>query len=300
MSRRPFWHGASALLVVLWALLIITAAVFAWARWIREDVQMSGQANRGTEARAMAHSGVAAALHPLVSKQTGLLQEELGNALGYRARLISEGGKLNLPWLMAGEDPRKIALFKEWLATRGLSFQEREILTDCLLDYIDPDNVHRLNGVEDEGDYHAANRPLESIDELAQVRGSGPLTRTPGWQDDLTMDSSGPIDILAAPASVLRLVPGLGEARLQRLLKLRRGPDGLDGTADDPEFQSLAQVLALLGMQQAEVQALNGLITINDPVVRILSEGHSGKVVRQVEVVARKNGGYPQILLWKE
>ena len=190
-------------------------------------------------------------------------------------------------------------LFKRWLETRGLTFQERETFVDCLLDYIDADNLHRLNGVEDERDYHAANRPLTSIEEIAQVRGSAPLTKTPGWKDQLTLESSGPIDLLAASPAILRLIPGLGEARIQRLLKMRPGK-GIEGTADDPEFQNMAQLLATIGVGQAEMQQLAAIVMINDPMVRIVSEGHSGKVVRQVEVVARKSGGYPQILSWKE
>ena len=171
-------------MIVLWAILVLTVAIFAWAKIVAQDLQVHGYAGRTLEARAMAHSGVTVALHPLVTKQTPLLEASFEDGVSYKARISSEGGKLNLNWIALGEnDPRRIALLKQWLTGRGLGYQEREIFTDCLLDYIDADNVHRLNGAEDEGDYHAANRPLLSIDEVAareRLRAAGQSARLEG------------------------------------------------------------------------------------------------------------------------
>jgi type II secretory pathway component PulK len=302
MKTRAPHHFArgSALLVVLWAVVVLSAAIFAWAQYVEQNIRLHGNAGLVLEARAMAHSGVAVALHPRVNKQTPLLEGTLGDGLFYKARLISEGGKLNLNWLCTGEDQRKLTILKTWLQSRGLNFRDIDRFVDCLLDYIDADNIKHLNGAEDEGDYHAANRPLLSIDEVAAVMGSGPLVATPGWKDQLTIDSSGPIDILAAPAEILRLLPGFSEPRVQRLLTLRAGPDGIEGTADDPIFQSLDQALQSIGFAQQEIALVKVVAMINDPVVRIISAGQSGKVIRQVEVVARKGTLTPLILSWKE
>jgi hypothetical protein len=290
----------SALLVVLWAVVMLSAAIFAWAQYVEQNLRIHGNASLVLEARAMAHSGVAIALHPRVTKQTPLLEGSLGDGLFYRARLISEGGKLNLNWLVTGEDPRKLTILKTWLQGRGLNYRDIDRFVDCLLDYVDPDNIKHLNGAEDEGDYHAANRPLQSVDEVAAVMGSAPLLATPGWKDQLTIESSGPIDILAASPEILRLVPGFSEPRVQRLIALRAGPDGIEGTADDPIFQSLDLALQSVGFAQQEIAAAKVVAMINDPVVRIISAGQSGKVIRQVEVVARKGTLTPLILSWKE
>ncbi len=312
MKSRAAHHTASTLLIVLWALLVLTAAILGWAELIQKEIILDGDANRGVEARAMAHSGITVALNPLVTKFTPLLEHQVTATQGYRVRIISEGGKLNVRWILENEDPTKITLFKQWLELKGLDLREREILTDCLLDYVDPDNLRRANGVEDQGDYHAANRMIQSIDEIARVWGSGPLTRIPGWKDDLTLDSSGPIDITAAPVELLRLIPGLGEPRIQRFLQIRQGPDRIDGTADDYQFKNDNEVMSALGLSPQQWAALNGgagpngqnypkLVMINDPTQRIISEGHSGKVIRQVEVVKRQSGGNnAQILHWKE
>lgn len=292
--------SASVLLIVVWAIVLLSAAVFTWAKMIQQDIQISGGESRDLEARAMAHSGLAIGLHPLVSRKTPLLEEQLGDDMGYRVTMVSEGGKLNINWLIGGEEPRKLEILKQWLRQLGLNFKDTEVFVDSLLDYVDGDNDPHLNGVEDKEDYHPANRPLQSIDEITQVANSKLLTERPGWRDQLTIHSQGPIDITAANENVLRLIPGIGELPMQRFLKYRRGPDETDGTIDDPEFKTVADIFSFLGLNKAQGQEIGGLVGWKDPTMRITSVGTSAKVVRQVEVIARKGGSTPVILYWKE
>jgi type II secretory pathway component PulK len=176
MTRPPFHQLAragSTLLLVMWALILLASAVLVWARWIQQDIALSGDANRQLEARAMAGSGVAMALHPMVSQQTPWLTEELAEGMGYKVQMMSEGGRLHLNWLLTGEDPRKLTMFRQWLEWKGVEFKDREVLIDSLLDYMDGDDLKRLNGVEAEGDYIPANRPLQTIEELEEVANTG-------------------------------------------------------------------------------------------------------------------------------
>ncbi len=300
MKRASLSTRGSALLLVMWALIVLSGAVFAWVAIVQGELQLHADANRDVEARAMAHSGIALALHPLVSQKTPSLEEEVAPGLGYKVRIVSEGGRLNVNWLLRGEEPRKLAILKQWLEARGLDFQQRETFVDCLLDYVDGDSVKHLNGLEDEGDYHPANRELTSVEEIADVAGTGPLVTQAGWKDDLTIDSQGPIDLIAAPAAILRLLPGIGETRIAAFVKFRQGKDGLDGTLDDPEFKSLHDIQVFLGLGDAQFKEIGGLVMLKDPTMHIISEGRSGNAYRQVEVVARKAAGNPQILSWKE
>ena len=294
-SRR-----GSALLLVMWALFLISAAVLAFAGFIQQDLKMHAAANRDLDAIAMAHSGIAFALHPMVTQMTPGLEETFPGGLGYRVRIVSEGGKLNIKWLLEGEDPRKLTMLKQWLERRGLKYDEREKFVDCLLDWVDADSDYRINGVEDDGDYHAANRPLQTVDEIAQVRGAEPLLATEGWRDQLTLDSNGPIDVLSADPDTLRLLPGFGEAAIARFVQFRRGKDGVDGTIDDMVFKSLEDVRVFIGLSKQQFQEIGGLATVKDPTMRITSDGIAANVVRQVEVVVRKSGSNPVILSWKE
>ena len=99
---------------------------------------------------------------------------------------------------------------------------------------------------------------------------------------------------------MLRLLPGVGDAAIESFLQWRRGADGIDGTLDDPPIQKLEQVQAFLGLNKTQWNALGGLIMLHDTTWQIVSQGWSGKVVRQVSVVVRKEGQNPQVLSWKE
>lgn len=273
--------------------------MIAYAKWIQAGLMLHGHANRELEARAMAHSGAAVALHELVTEKTEDLDEDLAADLGFRIRMVSEGGKLNIRFLLEGEQKERLEILRLWLERRGMEYRQREAFIDSLLDYIDGDDEKRVNGAEAEDDYTPPNRMIEDIDEIELVANSGPLARSPGWKDDLTMFSQGPIDLTAANEDVLRLL-GLGEGYIARFLQVRRGRDGVDGTKDDFEFKNLKEVQSYLGMNDAQFKRFNGLITHKDPTQRIIVEGRSGDATRQLEVVARKGGANPQILLWKE
>lgn len=300
MRTRAIRSSGSALLLVLWALLLLSAATFSYLTWVQGRLATHGEEGRAMEARTMARSGIALGLHPLVTRFTPLPPEELAPGAGYEIRMRSEGGKLNINWLLRGEEPLKITIFKQWLERRGLDFQQRETLVDCLLDYIDADNVKRLNGAEDDGNYHPANRELRSVDELRLVRGTAPLTSQAGWQDDLTVYSLGPIDLTSASEQILELLPGLGQSRIQKFVEMRRGRDGIDGTPDDYVFNDLQTVQQALMLTPAQFQQLQPLVSISDPTMEIRSIGHSGDTKRTIQVVARKAGGKPQILSWNE
>jgi len=294
-------QGGAALLIALWAIIVLTSTVLLWAGYIRQTIAVSGQNLNEIEARAMAHSGIALAMHPLTGKETPALAMEEGNDPGFRVRMLSEGAKLNINFLFQGEDPRKIDIFKRWLEARGIDYQARDRMVDCILDWLDADNIKRTNGQEDGPNYHPPNRgQFLSVEELAEVAGTEPLTSQPGWKDDLTVYSQGPIDLSAAPKNILRLLPGIGDLGIDSFLQWRRGGDGIDGTKDDPVIQKLETVQGFFGLNQTQWNALGGLIMLRDNTWQAISEGWSGNVVRQVTVVIRKGSQNPQILNWKE
>jgi general secretion pathway protein K len=90
---------------------------------------------------------------------------------------------------------------------------ERDTIADSILDWIDPDPFHRLNGAEDDyyerlsPSYRAKNGPLDSIEELRLIRGV-----TPEVYDllapHLTVWGSGQINLNTATPTVLQaMVP---------------------------------------------------------------------------------------------
>lgn len=291
----------SALLAVFWSIMVLTLAISGWFFWLQQRVQEHGEDARAAEAVAMAHSGYAVAMNPKVDRYSSLLRAEPLPGIGYRVAVESEGGRINLAWVLTGNDLVRQNIFKQWLEfVIGVEPIARDRLMDCLLDYVDADNVTRLNGQEDSPTYHPANRMIQNLEELKRIPGLEPLISFPGWKDLLTLESSGPLDLMEIPEELLRLLPGFGETQVLRWLQIRAGQDQVLHTEDDPRYTGADQVRAALGFSPKQWERLAPLVTVNDRTLRILCEGYSGKVVRQLQVVVRKGTGNPQIRSWIE
>ena len=295
-SRR---HGA-ALLLALWALFLLSAMIISWALDIGARLNQNGAASRVLEAEAMACSGSEIALHPGVKPSSPLLHGGVSRTQQFQARLTGEGGRLNINWAVAGENPDRLEILRAYLERKGIDLNERDHMIDCLLDWVDPDNLVRLNGAEEEGDYKPANTLLARIDDLKRVRGWEEFCNRPNWDADFTVNSTGPIDLTWASRDLLLSLPGMNDGRVDQFLALRRGPDEIDGTEDDPEFKSMEEVRVALGLSTEQFKELAPLVGFKDQVMRVVSVGRSGDVTRTVQMVIRKTGNVPQMISWKE
>jgi general secretion pathway protein K len=292
----------AAIMLALWALFLLSAMIISWALDINTRLTNSGNTSRNLEAVAMACSGAEIALHPGVKPGAAVLKGSFGGqGQNFEARITGEGGRLNLNRLAAGENPVNLEFLRKYLEIKGVDLNERDHMIDCLLDWIDPDNLVRLNGAEDEPGYKAANKLLGSLDELKRVRGWEEFTSRPDWDADFTLNSTdAKIDINWASRDVLLALPGMFEGLVDRLIAMRLGPDGIDGTPDDFKFANPQDVQLALGFSQEQFNQLAALLTFNDPVLRVESIGKSGAATRTVRMVIRKVGNSIQLLTWKE
>jgi type II secretory pathway component PulK len=293
-----------ALVLVLCALFLLSMIIFGLAQHLDQQTFLLGNEGQALDARALAFTGVELALHPLASAQTPLLRRQVDRTHSYDARITGEGGKLNLNWLLSGEDPRKIALLKHYFELRGLDFQQREILADCMLDWTTAGDTTHLNGSRVGLDgLPVPGRPFQDVAEIKRIVGSEPLTRLAGWDRDFTLLSEGPIDLQWANENVIASLPGVGTMQAHGFVQRRRGEDGLDGTADDlilADAVNQQLVPGMLGLPPASFQQVGDLISFTDTTVRIVSIGQAKNTKRTFEVVARKDGLQPQILQWNE
>jgi hypothetical protein len=220
----------------------------------------------------------------------------------YEARITGEGGRLNINWVLAGENPQRLELLRKYLEVKGIELNDRDHMIDCLLDWVDPDNLVRLNGAEADGGYQPTNTLLTRIDDLKRIKGWHDFTSQPDWDAGLTLNSTGPIDLAWAPRDLLLTLPGLTEQMVEAFLASRRGPDGEDGTEDDLELKPAPapDVRVALGFTEEQFNQLAALVGPKDPVVRVVSVGRSSDVTRVVQMVIRKTGNTPQLITWKE
>src|SRR5438874_11252779 len=336
VSRCCKRDSGAALLLSLWALFLLATVVFAWAVNINSRLTVSATANRVLSAEAMASSGAEVALNPTIKPASANLHKKMGNE-SYDVQMSGECGRFNLNLLAPGgvENPVLVAALRQYLNIKGVELNDLDVMMDSLLDWITPTKgLRRLNAPEETDDYHPAHAPLTSVDELKKVFGWAQYTSHPGWDEDFTTIIGGCQQIDAAYASrdVLRAF-GIPDDFVDRFLQARRGPDALDGTADDPQMDQ-PTAFSLLGIGASgtaptpapvpggpgtppQGNAIQSLLVFKSPntVFRVVSVGKSGDVTRSIQMVVQKQitqggvaagvgtaiaAGRPTVLSWKE
>jgi hypothetical protein len=288
----------------------------AWALNIDSRLTVSANANRALSAEAMASSGAEVALNPTIKPSSANLHMKMGANERYDVEMKGECGRFNLNLLAPGgvENPVLVQTLRQYLNIKGVELNDIDVMMDSLLDWISPTKgLRRLNAPEESDNYRPPHAPLTSVNELKKVFGWAKYTSHPGWDDDFTTVVGGCQQIDAAYASrdVLRAF-GIPDDFVDRFLQARRGADGIDGTADDPQMdQQTAFSLLGLGVggvntgKSTQTNGIQNLIVFRspNPVFRIVSVGKSGNVTRSVEMVVLKQAagvGRPQVFSWKE
>jgi hypothetical protein len=306
--RRRNNPGA-ALLLSLWALFLLSAMVISWALNINSGLVVSTNANRVLAAEALASSGAEVAMHPLITPGSANLHTRMRDGGTYEVKMIGECGRLNLNLLAPGgvENPVLVGVLRQYLNLKGIEVNDLDTMIDSLLDWVSPGGgLHRLNAPEESDDYHPAHAPLTSVEELKKVLGWAEFTSKPGWDEDFTTLVGGcqQIDVAYASRDVLRAL-GIPDNYVDQFLQIRRGPDAIDGTIDDPQMDTQT-ALSVLGISaQPQLGGIRNLIVYKaaNPVFRIVSVGKSGNVTRSIEMVVQKptaGVGRPNVFSWKE
>jgi type II secretory pathway component PulK len=333
-------RGGAALMLALWALFLLSAMVISWALDINSRLVVSGNASRVLDAEAMASSGADVALHPLIQPGSPNLHRQMSDRESYDVQMTGEEGRLDLNWLTLNEDPTKLAILRQYLTLKGVELNDIDTMIDSLLDWVSPNKgLHHLNACPETDSYQPPHAPLTSVDDLKKICVWEKFTSRPGWDEDFTVLPLQAlalyrIDLAWASRDALRalsaILPGMSDDRVDRFLQLRRGPDGIDGTADDYQFGGTAQgtassalgggslppeVLTTLGLNQQQSQqqlpgsttSIANLLTFKGPILRVVSTGKSGDVTRAVQMIVSKGGGAAggsggglAVMSWKE
>lgn len=199
-----------ALMMVLWIMVFLTVIVTEFAFSMRTEVNITRNFKEEVQSYYLARAGIALALAEILSpevqgdyaKEDQLVFKLKGEATGYLAegenvptlspqrdnislgagtvsyRIMDEDGKINLNSLMAGTEQHREILHD--LLYKGAGMQmgtERDIIVDSILDWMDKDDLHKLNGVEDDyyqgldPGYDCKDGPFDTVDELLLVQG---------------------------------------------------------------------------------------------------------------------------------
>ena len=269
-NRVPLPKGEQgiALMVVLWILTILLVIVFSFSYLTRTETFSSRAFKEGWENKFLAEAGVERAIMELFyRKQNPLALEEEGlnpwrtdgteyiGYLGrgsYRVMLTDESGKIDL-----NQAPEVI--LRNLLAQMNFLAEDREraidTLVDSILDWKDADDLHRLNGAENDyyqslpNPYKARNGNFETVEELLLVKGMTPeilygRDRKFGLIDLVTVQGrTGKININAAAPAVLLALPGMTREMVEGIVAYRT----------EREIKNIQEITGLLGDAFAQV-----------------------------------------------
>ena len=213
------------------------------------------------------------------------------------------------------------------LTLMGVDANDISVVSDSILDWIDPDDIPRAAGAESDYyqglavPYYAKNAPIDDLSELLLVKGVTPemywgsnstnhipsvfqhklgLGTAPGQAPDypfglvdiFTPISSGRININTADINVLQMIPGVDAATAEAIVKQRAGPDGVEGTEDDIPFQNVGQ-LAATGLNPQFVSQLGNLCTVRSLTFEVHVTAQIGDYHREyVAILYRNSAGW--------
>ncbi len=305
MPPRPSPSRAgSALILVLWCLILLGMAVFGVVEMVELSIDHTSHQELALEARGLALSGLALGLNPQLLRDDPLLFQKPAANRQFRVTIASEGARLNLNYVLQSKHKEILEnLFTQW----GLQIDQADHVADCMYDWITPGDLKSLDGAK-ANDYAEANlpqrptyKPFDSLDEVKLVMGVDLLDKVkPNWEDSFTLWGGGPLNVNEAPPELIAAVFSLDPKRVAFFTDARNGRDGIAGTSDDVPVTNVSIFQAQLGIGSLAMQTLSNQISLNDPNRRVESVGQVEGTQVMISVVTRLRASPVQYFLWSE
>jgi len=320
LSERCGRENGAALIVVLWIFIFLFVVAFEFSTAAREEATAAHRFGEEAAGYYLAVAGFERGLYHYLGQSSGAgaarqgerndwfdgewREEDFGGGR-VRVRLVDEGGKINVN-RVSDEQLRRV------LTNLGLDNVRRDVLVDSLMDWRDPDDLHRTNGAEK--DYYAGlapayapkNGPLDSVEEMLWIRGmsaglfygypedrggSEERDRPVALRDIFTVDS--PIDrvnLRTASAEVIHALLGIPLEKCRTFIEERK----------KLSEKALGDLLPLLGIGTGH-PALQMFIFANPSVVAVEAEGklEDARLARRVKGIVRLGGTQRfEVLRW--
>ena len=310
MRELPFRASSGvALIVVLWAVSLISAAMLGLAAILQGQLGQEIVSLQSARAGLVAESGIQMALNSQVApaeiKQASTqLNQRLSDGWKIPVHfevgdLQGEEGKLNMNALLLGDKARAQRVLQNLFAAWGVNLSTSTRLIDTLIDWVDSDSLTQPQGAEEE-DYEKRkkmgprNGPFESIDELKKVIGWEEMAKEAALGPQgvvnplkkFTIYGSGKLSLLTADQDVIEIVLDLQPGAATNFMQVRNGADQQAGTPDD-----LVNTGLLPGVNPAVLaeRTTNG----GGDLWRVTSTGYVGEAKRTVVALISRNP--PQI-----
>lgn len=269
-----------ALMLVIFAVTFIGLIVVSLMEVSQFSWEESSLERGRFQAKLLAESGVALAMHPDVEPGDPVLNQEFPDGRKISVRSTSEGGRILVTTL---EESLFIDTARELFILWGLDATEAATAAESLADWIDGNSEARTNGAET--DYYSTleypdfppNEAFSQIDQMLLVRGMDRVAKLqPQWRDYFTLYGDGSIDVNVAPADLIEAFFGCTPDAAVSLVATRAGSDLVEGTEDDYRFESLDEIRNLLGLADDQWDRVSASTTLENTTTRIESTGSVG------------------------
>lgn len=314
----------AALLAALAVLMLLSLIVGSFYFEVDLEARLASRKRKLFHAQQLARSGIEYAKAILdrrhEARETEIEQMEDRDGFMQAALHIQRGlvttSKLTLGQgtfsvtLESAEGGRNINLLArdEWidlLEMANVPSTEWDALIDCLEDWIDEDDLHRLNGAESddpfytERGYPVKNGALDSVDELLLIKGwSRDILYGRSGTDEsdtlygiasmLTVWGDGKVNINTAGTETLLSFSDYEDWELETIFEARKGADGEHNTLDD-------------GIRNlAEVGADANKFKLQSDYVKVTSTGESHGVKYRIQCILRTDAKTATVVFWEE
>jgi len=335
-------QDGSALIVVLWVIGLLSMFVMAFAFDMHVEARITSSWRKKLKAEYLAKSGVELARMMLFETADPDIMNNLDPSI-YLAKGSDEqlrGAAISLAWGGVAEVTRELgagtvtvtvcpvnvrnslneiinvndreetcAFWQPLFEAAGVPWEQCDALIDCLLDWVDQDEMSHLSGVESEyyesldPPYKSKNALLDTVDELALIKGfdeklpESEVAIYEALSELLTTYPTGnKININAAGRNEMMSIR-IDAALADEIIAQRQGPDLKDRTDDDVLFKSFDD--PPLTMLPHEVQ---NKITFRptEGLYSILARGKVGDIEHAVACVMEFKENHLTILRWIE
>jgi general secretion pathway protein K len=309
--------AGSALLLVLFAIILLSGLITATVAFVSNDVDEYGALNKEFRARQLAESGLAFGIDPQVNNQDrALLDQKMPDQGQFHVLISSESTKLNINFILQnGRDDLLTKLFIAWgvaakaadAAVAGFhSYLSKPLTTQPVSGAAQTIQAAAQTTAQNAAQTTPQNETqigmqFSAVAEMSLVPEFGTVMRKrPDWANFFTIWGDGKIDVNMADAPTIALITGASAATADKFIKYRWGFDGKPYTLDDRVYNSMDEVRAGLGMSAEQFQLVQDFLSLTSAVDRIESTGTIAGYEKQIVVVTNRDTLPITYLSWQE
>ena len=336
MKKAKWGHEGMALIIVLWVLTLLSVLALEFCFSMRTELNVTRNQKEKEQLYYYAQGGIQRGIAELIYRSDPLLHQKRA------APKIEDTGEFEKEWKCDGtpyavsfqygdaevklkSESGRINLNRtpDQLLRKVLSYfvevgEQRDIIVDSILDWRDADDLHRLNGAENDyyrslaEPYDCKDADFDTVEELLLVRGITPelfygkKTKSEdgqeipaiGLKDVFTVFSTSvALDVNLAPVEVQTVFFGIPSETAKRIVEAR----------EEKPFANTNELLSRLPDLGPSIQGVQPYVTFTSTTpyysVTSLAKMKNGEAKRGVECVVRierrEKNGY-RVAMWKD